>query len=89
MAFQDFDRVSQQLVQVENCLNATAELINNPTRIHDPLEWEKMREQMDNTFAMEDAQIVYHEMLQGASKEEALSKAKQVKEKSGDQFEAF
>ena len=76
-------------MQAENCLNATAVLINNPARIHDPLEWEKMRERMNNTFAMADAQIVYHEMLQGASKEEALSKATQVKEKSGDQFEVF
>ncbi len=89
MAFQDFDRVSQQLVQVENCLNATAELINDPERIHDLEEWKKMHQRMNNTFAMEDAQIVYQEMLGGASKQEALQKAQKAKEQSGDQFEAF
>ena len=89
MAFQDFDRVSQQLNHIGDNLNQTADLLNNPERINDETEWNLLRENMRENFVMMDAQVVYDAIMDGEDKEEALRKAKQVREDSSDNFEMF
>ncbi len=87
--FQDFDRISQQITQIGNNLNATAELLNDPLRINNTEAWEAIHQQMRDTFVMNDAQVLYEEMISGTSKEEALKRAKEAKEQSRDSFELF
>ncbi len=87
--FQDFDRVSQQLVQVGNSLNTTAMLLNDPDRINNPKEWEAVHQQMRSTFVMPDAQLLYEEMVSGTDKQTALKLARELKQQSKDSFELF
>ena len=89
IAFQDFDRLSQQLEHVGRALSATANLVEDRQRIFDPYEWLYLQEKIRSTFAMVDAQVLFESMVQGESKEEALRKASVVKQQSDDNFEAF
>ncbi len=89
VAFQDFDRLSQQLEHIGRSLNATADLVEDSSRIYDPYEWLYLQEKIRSTFAMVDSQVLFEAMLKGESKEEALRQASVVKRQSGDQFEAF
>ncbi len=89
IAFQDFDRLSQQLEHVGRALSTTANLVEDENRIFDPYEWLYLQEKIRSTFAMLDAQILFEAMVRGESKEEALRKASIAKQQSGDNFEAF
>ncbi len=89
VAFQDFDRISQQLDHIGNNLNKTANLLNNPERSHDESEWNHLREDMRENFVMMDAQVVYDAIMDGEGKEAALRKADQVRKDSKDNFEMF
>lgn len=89
VAFQDMDRLSQQLQQISGSLHAASALINDPQRINQPEEWQQMYEEIRGTFAMMDAQVLYESILAGESRESALLKAGQMKKDSQDLFEAF
>ncbi len=89
VTFQDFDRVSQQLSHIGNSLSETAELLSDPARVHVETEWNLLRERMRENFVMMDAQVLYDAIMNGEDKEEALRKARQMRDDSMDNFEMF
>ena len=89
VAFQNFDRITQQLEQVGKSLYATAHIVGDPALSSSPDEWKKMHEQIRSSFAMEDAQILFDSILSGEDKEKAMEKAGLAKQSSNGGFEAF
>ncbi len=89
VSFQDMDRIAQQLNQIANSLSDAAALINDPERINDAAEWRQMYENIRNTFVMMDAQILFEAILSGDNIQEAMEKAREMKQESQDLFEAF
>ncbi len=89
IAFQFYDRLTQQLNHISSSLENTAELVGDHSRIFNPAEWKELQNQVHGSFTMEEGKVLFNALLNGASKEEAIQEAKDYGNKEADDLELF
>ena len=72
VAFQFYDRLSQQLAHVIHSLDSMGELIGNHEQLYNPFEWKGLQEKIRARYSMQEEQEMFDALLSGASVEEAL-----------------
>lgn len=72
MAFQFYDKLSQRVNHVSHSLASLSQLISDPSRLHDPLEWQGLQESIRAKYPIEADKIMFDALLKGASVEEVL-----------------
>ncbi len=73
VAFQFYDRLSQQLAHVVHSLDSMGELIGDNNRLYNPFEWKGLQETIRARYSMQEEQEMFDALLNGASIDEALS----------------
>lgn len=73
VAFQFYDRLQQCLQHVSLGLQGMSALIEEPSRLYDPAEWQKLREEIRNGYTSETEKILFDAIHLGKSIEEALA----------------
>ncbi|HEC16552.1 MAG TPA: hypothetical protein ENI99_08300 [Sedimenticola sp.] len=91
VAFQFYDRLSQQLTHVTHSLESLGELVSDQSRLFNPSEWKVLQDKIRSRFSMQEEQDMFDALLAGATIEEAL---RQCREKmalrgDGDSIELF
>jgi len=72
VAFQFYDRLSQQLAHVIHSLDSMGELIGSHEKLYNPFEWKGLQEKIRSRYSMQEEQEMFDALLDGASVEEAL-----------------
>lgn len=73
VAFQFYDRLSQQLAHVVHSLDSMGNLVGDSTRLYNPFEWKGLQETIRSRYSMQEEQEMFDALLSGSSVEEALS----------------
>ena len=91
VAFQFYDRLSQQLAHVTHSLESMGELVGNQDRLFDPYEWTGLQEKIRSRYSMPEEQDMFDALLAGATIEEALRlcEKKMADRGSSDDIELF
>ncbi len=76
IAFQFYDRLSQNLSHVNKNLSSLGSLVCDQNRIYNPLEWTSLQEQIRSGYTMKEERDMFDMMFKGASVEEALTSYK-------------
>jgi hypothetical protein len=72
VAFQFYDRLSQRLQHVNQVLSLLGELVSDRSRLYNPEEWLAMQTAIRSRYTMAEEQVMFDQLLAGASVEEAL-----------------
>jgi len=92
VAFQFYDRMQQCLQHVTENLLGLSEIVDNPQLLYNPMEWQKLQDEIRVGYTMESEKIMFDAILQGKSVEEAIILASQCEnseDKGGDEIELF
>jgi len=91
VAFQFYDRLSQQLAHVVHSLDLMGELIGDNKRLYNPFEWKGLQETIRARYSMQEEQEMFDALLNGASIDEALSicEEKMANRDASDDIELF
>ncbi len=90
MAFQFYDRLSQQLAHVAHSLDSMGELIGNHQQLYNPFEWKGLQEKIRARYSMQEEQEMFDALLSGATVEDALAAcAKKIANRAADDVELF
>jgi len=73
IAFQFYDMLSQRLDHVGISLSSLGELVGDPTRLFNPMEWRTLQEKIRIKYPNEEDKQMFDAILAGASIEEALN----------------
>ena len=91
IAFQFYDRITQQLAHVCNSLTSLGELISDQRKFFRPYEWHALQDQIRSKYTMESERDMFDALMKGGSIEEvlheAMGKAKESAKK--DDIELF
>ncbi|MFT4798753.1 MAG: hypothetical protein ACJAYE_003036 [Candidatus Azotimanducaceae bacterium] len=72
VACQFHDRVTQRLCHVTDSLQHLGDLISSHEDSTDPDNWQKLQEEIRNSYTMDSERIMFEHIMTGASVEEAL-----------------
>ncbi len=91
VAFQFYDRLSQQLAHVVSSLDSMSDLVGDGARLYNPLEWERLQEAIRSRYSMQEEQEMFDALLSGSSVKEALSlcEGKSAAKNAGNDVELF
>ncbi len=89
VAFQFYDRLQQCLDHVTNSLDGLSQLIGNPQRLYNPMEWQKFQDEIRSRYTMESEKVMFDAILAGKTMEEAVSLAAKVEEDEEEDIELF
>ncbi len=92
-SFQFYDRISQRLDHVAKGLERMTQIFNDSERLNHPDSWLQIQEEVKSSYSMEAERIMFDEIMNGATIEEALEHyraALQAREtKDDDDIELF
>jgi len=90
IAFQFYDRMQQCLQHVTSNLKGLSELVENPDRLYNPVEWQQFQNQIRARYTMESEKLMFDAILQGKSIDEALAiKNSHNQQDQSDNIELF
>lgn len=97
VAFQFYDRLSQQLGHVNLSLTHLGELISDASRLYNPAEWRRIQNEIRSHYTMESERLMFDLIMKGANISEALALYRHQFEQtesvsddgSGDDIELF
>lgn len=78
VAFQFYDRLQQCLSHVSQSLRGLSELVEDPSRLYNPMEWRKFQLEIRNRYTMESERIMFDAIVAGKSIDEAITLASSV-----------
>lgn len=78
VAFQFYDKLSQRLSHVSHALAALAVLVDDKTRLYNPIEWTELQGKIRSRYSMREEQEMFDLLLSGATIDEALEKGMAV-----------
>ncbi len=78
VAFQFYDRLQQCLAHVSKSLTGLSELVEDPARLYNPMEWRKFQLEIRNRYTMESERVMFDAILAGKGMDEAISLASKV-----------
>lgn len=71
-AFQFYDRICQRLGHISSSLEEVSGVMSDDKLIHEPDAWEKIQDNLKNSYTMEAEHIMFEFILRGGSVKEAL-----------------
>ncbi len=89
MAFQFYDRLQQCLDHVSNGLTGLSELVEDPQRLYNPMEWKKFQDQIRSRYTMESEKQMFDAILQGKSLQEVVALVNNSKDDEEEDIELF
>jgi len=72
IAFQFYDKLTQQLDHASNSLASLAELVSDQQALYNPYEWRGLQEKIRSKYTNEEDKLMFDAVLNGATVEEAL-----------------
>lgn len=72
MAFQFYDKLTQRLSHVSHSLESLVGLIDDNSRLYNPIEWSLLQEKIKSKYTMPAEHDMFDKMMQGMSIEEIL-----------------
>ncbi len=90
IAFQFYDRMQQCLQHVTSNLKGLSELVEDPDRLYNPIEWRQFQHDIRSRFTMESEKLMFDAIVNGMSVNEALAiKNAHQEEDQSDNIELF
>ncbi len=91
IAFQFYDRITQQLTHVCNSLSSLGELISDQNKFFHPCEWQALQTQIRSKYSMESEKAMFDALMKGGSIEDVLrlAMANDMESKTNDDIELF
>ena len=92
MSFQFYDKLVQRLSHASNCLSDLGDLVSQPNRLYNPIEWQELQAYIESKYTVESDKIMFQALKNGATVTEAIQQAKEDKEektKEADAIELF
>ncbi len=86
IAFQFYDRFTQNLSHVNESLNSLGDLIGDQSKLYNPQEWTSYQQEMRDRYSMPEEHEMFDMIVNGASVEEVLEnfKSKKVEQEVGE-----
>jgi uncharacterized protein YqgV (UPF0045/DUF77 family) len=86
IAFQFYDRFTQNLSHVNESLNSLGDLIGDQSKLYNPEEWTRYQQAMRNRYSMPEEHEMFDMIVSGASVAEVLEnfKSKKVEHEVGE-----
>lgn len=75
IAFQFYDRITQQLAHVCNSLGSLGDLISDKEKFFRPYEWHALQNQIRSKYTMESERKMFDALMEGSSIEDVLHMA--------------
>ena len=72
VAFQFYDRLTQRLDHVKRDLSWLSRLVSDPNQLYNPSAWSKLQADIMSNYTMEEERIMFEQIMNGASVDEAL-----------------
>ncbi len=72
IAFQFYDRITQQLTHVCNSLSSLGDVISDQNKLYHPYEWHALQEQIRSRYTMENERDMFDALMKGGSIEDVL-----------------
>lgn len=85
IAFQFYDRFSQNLSHVNESLGSLSDLVNNQEKLYNPLEWSSLQKEIRDRYTMPEERDLFDQILNGASVTEVLAVMKEKNEEHEEQ----
>lgn len=73
VAFQFYDRLSQQLSHIQTSLDQLSELIQDSNNLADKEKWLSLRDHICSSYSMESEHLIFKSIMDGMSADEAMS----------------
>ncbi len=91
IAFQFYDRFTQNLSHVNESLNSLGDLIGDQSKLYNPQEWTRYQQEMRNRYSMPEEHEMFDMIVSGASVAEVLEnfKTKKVGQEEIGEIELF
>ena len=84
VAFQFYDRLSQQLDHVCFSLKCLADIVSDPKKIYHPYEWHALQNQIRSAYRMNEQREIFDALMNGETVDELLEKLKNQREQDDD-----
>lgn len=80
IAFQFYDRLTQNLAHVSNGLSELGDLVSDNARLYNPSQWASLQQNLRSRYTMEEEREMFDMILNGSSVQEALESLQGKKE---------
>ena len=87
VAFQFYDRLTQQLSHVSDSLTSLGGIISDPQKLYSPFEWMALQGKIRSEYSMESEREMFDALMDGQSIQEVLEKRRN--QKVDDEVELF
>ncbi len=74
VAFQFYDKLTQRLSHVGSSIEGLSDLVNDISKIYNPMEWNKLQEQIKSRYSMREEHEMFDNVMGGADVREAVRK---------------
>lgn len=89
IAFQFYDRLSQNLTHVNECLSSLSELVADQTKLYNPSEWMRLQDDIRGRYTMSEEREMFDMVLEGADLDKILEKFKSNHNEDIGEIELF
>ena len=84
MAFQFYDRLSQQLEHIQQGMDQLSYLIQDSENLADEEKWLELRAHLKTCYSMESEHQIYKAIMDGKTKQQALEIHQQLEQQNDD-----
>ncbi|MDE3272751.1 hypothetical protein [Pseudoalteromonas sp. G4] len=84
MAFQFYDRLTQQLSHIQQTMDQLSHLIQDSENLADEDKWHALRTHLKNSYSMESEHQIYDAIMEGKTKQQALEIYHHIEQQQGD-----
>lgn len=90
MAFQFYDKLTQRLSHVGSSIEGLSELVNDISKIYNPMEWQKLQQQIKSRYSMREEHEMFDSVMNGMDVREAVRQYNEMhKQDLEDDIEFF
>ncbi len=89
IAFQFYDKLTQQLSHVSYTLGSLSELVGDSHRLYDPQQWVMLQEQIKSKYSMPAEHAMFDMVMQGMAIEDILATSPLTSDDNKNNIELF
>lgn len=89
IAFQFYDRFSQNLTHVNECLSSLGELVADQTKLYNPSEWMRLQDDIRGRYTMSEEREMFDMVIEGVDLDKILEKFKSTHNEDIGEIELF
>lgn len=90
VAFQFYDKLTQRLSHAGSSIEGLSDLVSDVTKIYNPIEWNKLQEQIKSKYSMREEYEMFDSVMNGADVRQAIRTYNEThKEDLQDDIEFF